>query len=105
MMGTRWTAEELVQARPDSDSPAILLQCAILPYEMGDLIKCAMNTYWGGIRGYQGEAGLALADVVTQLRVLSHHLGLDFWGALRDGEDRYMERMQALKRGEYRGKS
>lgn len=104
MMGAHWTAEELHKARPKSDSPAILLQCSILPYELGDFIKCAMNTYWGGIRGYQGEAGLALADVITQLRLLSYHLGLDFWEAFRDGEERYMERMNALKRGEYGGK-
>jgi hypothetical protein len=98
MMTARWTAEELNAARPNTrgENP-ILLQCGILPYELGDLIKCAMNTYWGGIRGYQGEAGLALADVITQLRLLACHLDLDFWGALREGEERYMERMEQLR--------
>jgi len=103
MLHAQWSAEELAQARPSETDPPLLLQSAILAYELGDLVKCAMNTHWGGIRGYQGEAHISLADVITQARLMAHHLGLDFWTALREGEERYMERMTALKRGEYRG--
>lgn len=100
----RYDAETLLSKRPTASyvcDPHTTLNAAILAYEVGDLIKCAVNAAMGGARGYQGEAKIAMADTITQLRLLAARLGLDFYDCARLGEDRYVERMAALSRGEY----
>jgi len=89
MLHARYSAEDLLANKPlDQGIP---MTCAVLSYEVGDYIKCAMNQHWGGVRGYHGEAAVALADVITMCRLLAAILKIDFWSALRVGEERYME--------------
>ena len=90
MLHSRYSADDLLANKPDDQG--IPTTCAILSYEAGDFIKCAMNQHWGRKRGYQGEAKIALSDVITMSRLLAALLGIDFWDALRSGEERYMSR-------------
>lgn len=84
-----YSAQDLLDGLPSDQG--IPMTSAILAYEIGDLIKCAMNQHWGGVRGYQGEATLALADVITMSRLLAALLKIDYWDCLRMGEERYIE--------------
>lgn len=84
------TPQELLNNQPPDQH--IPTSCAVLSYEVGDLIKTALNIHWGSVRGYQGEALLALGDAITMLRLLAAHLNIDFSMALQMGEDRYMSR-------------
>lgn len=87
----RYTEQELLDNQPEDQG--IPTNCAILTYEIGDAIKCAMNIHWGSVRGYQGEAGKGIGDAITMLRLLSIRLGLNFWDLLLEGETAYMEAM------------
>ena len=96
LLHVRWDAKELLAAQPPGQAEPT--NAGILAYEMGDFIKSLMFYGWGrGDRGYWGEAHTALADVLTQLRLAACRMELDFWQAMRDGEDRYMERMEQVK--------
>ena len=92
MLHAHYSQEELLANKPfDQWIPTT---CVILTYEVGDLVKCALNKHWGNnVRAYQGEASTALADVITMSRLLAALLQLDYWKALREGEERYMEAM------------
>src|SRR3990167_4950246 len=92
MLHARFSQEELLANKPPDQW--IPTTCAVLTYEIGDLVKCALNKHWGNsVRAYQGEASAALADVITISRLLAALLKLDYWHALREGEERYMEAM------------
>lgn len=84
-----YSAQDLLDGKPSDQG--IPTTSAILTYEIGDLVKCAMNQHWGGVRGYHGEAKLALADVITMSRLLAALLKIDYWDCLRMGEDRYID--------------
>ena len=102
---TGCSSEELLAHKPADQG--IPTTCAVLGYEVGDAVKCAMNIHWGGVRGYHGEASKGIGDAITQLRLLSAQLGIDFWRCLLDGEATYLEgesiketRKDGLTRGE-----
>ena len=89
MLHAQYSQADLLRVKPPDQF--VPTTAAILTYEVGDFVKCAMNVHWGGVRDYHGEAKVALADVITMCRLLSALLGIDFWDALRKGEDRYMD--------------
>jgi hypothetical protein len=93
--------EQLLALKPpDQDVP---VTCAILTYEVGDTVKCALNIHWGGIRGYQGEVTGAIGDTLTMLRLLCAQLHIPFDTVMASGEDmasgeeRYVEAMVKVR--------
>ncbi len=96
-LSIRYSPEEFLANKPPDQG--IPTTCSVLAYEVGDAIKCSMNIHWGGVRGYQGEAKMGIADTVTMCRLLCAQLGLDFQEVLRDGEDRYMSRESIKETG------
>ena len=103
LLGARWTGDELLAALPPDEQgeeiklPPWFVEMIIAQYELGDLAKSLMYRWrYGKAPGYVGEAQVALADLLTMLRVVAAHNGLDVWVALRDGETRFMERMEKI---------
>lgn len=52
-----------------------------------------------GSAAYFAESRLALADLITQCRVLAEERGWKWDELVADGEERFLERMDELKRG------
>ena len=91
-----------------------LKQCDRMPrtlclvYEIGDLAKTvhrmetceALQRDTESFRAYRAEAGIAIADAVTQLRLLAYELGYDWDDRVLLGEDRFVETMQQITKGE-----
>lgn len=71
----------------------------IITYELGDLHKCVVysETRYPHLKeAYMAEAKIALADIITQTRLLAEMLGADFETLMVDGEERFRERMEEM---------
>ena len=100
-LNMRWSAAELLAARPKSDdsiSPPWIRNTTIAQYELGDMVKSLMYAHvYGSPVGYVGDARMALADLLTMLRCVAQQFGWSFWETMRDGEEKYIERMAELR--------
>jgi len=79
-----------------------------LSYQIGDLAKATykleacdhLRRNSGRWQAYRAEAMIAVADSVTQLRLLAYELGYDWDEMIALGEERFMETMAQITRGE-----
>ena len=81
------------------------MRMMIISYELGDLHRALFRYTFlterlGDPRGYKGEAKLAIADILTQLRILLFELGLDWDEVVELGEDHLIETWEAIQSGE-----
>jgi len=92
-------AEEAMQGYPSNSSVALCLT-----YNVGDLNKAVYRIafcQYGNrdAKPYYKLASYALADTITQARILAHRLGLDWDKLVGLGERRHVQAMKAVKRG------
>ncbi len=98
-LSVRWTAEELLAATYNhTEKPLWMFYTTIGQYEYGDFLKALTYTHmYGSPVGYIGDGEAALGDLITMLRCAAALNGMDFWSAMRDGEEKFMERQERLK--------
>ena len=73
----------------------------VMAYELGDLAKAIVYGHLddGGDLVYRAEARVALADLITQCRVMGELLESPFSGLVGFGEERFMERVKECRDG------
>ena len=93
--------KSLLETRNEYWRPESLRELiTIILYELGDFTKCvvyAESRYMHLKDAYMAEARIALADMITQTRLLTEAIGADWDELWRDGEERFRERMIELK--------
>lgn len=90
---------------PKAVHQPIPMRMMIVSYELGDLQRALFRIVWlkersKDFRGYVGEAKLGVADIITQLRILLHELGIDWDEMVELGEEHLLETWDALSSGE-----
>ncbi len=98
--------ETLRSALPPGRPDEPLYTCNVLSYEVGELIKCLIysrhrqeNEDDRGHRAYTVLGRIALADALTQCRLLAEEMAWDFEELLVDGKERFLERMSEIRIG------
>ena len=88
-----------VQARPDDP----IWTTSVMSRELGRVIEGLMYAHhkhsWGdekGARIREADARINFADLITQCRVLAEQLNWPWLTLLKDGEERFQERMQEI---------
>ncbi len=99
----------LAQYKPECIPDSALVHLAILQYELGDLSKCIIRSWWNPTekKNYRGDAKLAVADAITQLKYLAEFFQLDFDECDKLGMEHLEERLKEArerfdKTGEWR---
>jgi len=84
------------QARPSDP----IWTTSVMTRELGRVIEGLMYAHhkrsWGddkGVRIREADARINLADLITQCRVLAEQMSWPWLTLLKDGEERFLERM------------
>ncbi len=70
----------------------------VATYELGSLIKCHHYMKRYGPQGYMPNAKGEMSDLISMLRMYSEQMEWNFSQLMKDGEERYMERMDDLRK-------
>lgn len=96
---------KLIDSIPSYQTPLRTTQ--VITYELGGIIR---NLIYAGHMERQGEekrkraklaeARIDLADLLTQAHLLAEQMGWELVDLENDGEERFLERMKEIKKGE-----
>lgn len=87
--------EMLIRYKPKEISDSPLLHLGILNYELGDLSKCIVRSWWNPV---DGETKLAIGDAITQLKFLAEFFKLDFRECEELGIEHLVERLSEARK-------
>lgn len=98
---------KLIDEMPAAAKPTnVLHTCNIMTYELGavvsGLVYADLKRSWGddkGARIREVNARINLADLITQCRVLAEQMNWPWLTLLKDGEERFFERMKEIEEG------
>ncbi len=100
-------AGELLRALDQRAKKGVYQRLSVMMYQLGHLSHGLVYAEHSMDRkakstsnAYRAEARLALCDLVTQCRLISEEQDWNWDIVVADGEERFRERMDELKRGD-----
>lgn len=87
--------EHLSKHRPDDP----MYTFVVMTWELGNICRSYVRANHKGsseAKAYLQEGRMALADLVTQCRLLAEEMDLDWDGLVTDGEEAFLERMKDI---------